>query len=148
MTMALLFKKLVKERGKTTVQREFRLDHDHTVKLNSKGLVPVIVQDIETGEVLRLAYMDRWALDSSLEDKTVYIYHRHSQRMEKLGKKDGIEYHLKSVKLDESHNTLLFQVSPTDQQSPKTAFNCEITLFSKEDLFEHEDQEDSDSQQG
>ncbi len=146
--MALLFKKLVKEKGKPPVQKEFRLDHDHTVRFNSKGLVPVIVQDLETGEVLRLAYMDRWALDSSLEDKTVYIYHRRSQRMERLGKKDGIEYHLESVKLDESHNTLLFQVTPTDHQSPKTAFSCEITLFSKEDLFEDENQEDSDSQQG
>ncbi len=146
--MALLFKKLVKEKDETNVKREFQLDHDHSVKFNSRGLVPVIVQDNETGEVLRLAYMDRWALDSSLDDKTVYIYHRRSQRMEKFGKKDGIEYRLESVKLDESHNTLLFRVTPTDEHPSQSSFKQEITLFSKQDLFDDEDQKDSDSQQG
>ena len=51
-----------------------------TVKYNDKGLIPVITQDAETGEVLMLAWMNEEALKLTLETRKV-TYFRSRQKL-------------------------------------------------------------------
>ena len=137
--MTFLRKKKSLEKEKQTNPREFRLDPHNSVKMNSRGLVPVILQDAESGEVLRLAYMDRWALNTTLEDKTVYIFRRRDRRLEKFGSDKGLEYKLQSIKLEETNRALLMKISAEGTEQTATSFNREIELFTEEDFFTNED---------
>lgn len=108
---------------------EFVLDDEHQVVLNSRGLVPVVLQDVISDEVLHLGYMDRWALNSTLEERTVYYYRRSSGRLEKFGEKKGLEYEVKSIKLDRSRRSILMKVLSRDEANAiESSFIHEIEL--------------------
>jgi len=48
---------------------------------NSVGLVPAIIQDVETKNVLMLGYMNKEALDLTLESKKVHFFSRSKNRI-------------------------------------------------------------------
>ncbi|RMF60387.1 MAG: hypothetical protein D6748_04190 [Calditrichaeota bacterium] len=122
----------------------YKLDQHHEAKLDSKGLIPVILQDAETQEVLRLAYMDRWALNITLEEGIVFVYRRHSRRLEKLGEKKNLVYKVQSVKLEKSKKVLLMKVLPEGSGKAKSSFIHEIELFEGSDFFDEDDQKTPD----
>lgn len=110
----------------------FALDDEHQVVLNSRGLVPVVLQDMISEEVLHLGYMDRWALNTTLEEKTVYYYRRSSGRLEKFGEKKGLEYEVKSIKLDRSRRSILMKVLSRDESNAiESSFIHEIEFMTK-----------------
>lgn len=49
---------------------------EFTPRWNADGLIPAIVQDVETGEVLMLAWMSRQALDKSIETGQTHFWSR------------------------------------------------------------------------
>ena len=111
---------------------EFVLDDEHQLVLNFRGLVPVVLQDIISDEVLHLGYMDRWALNSTLEEKTVYYYRRSSGRLEKFGEKKGLEYEVKSIKLDRSRRSILMKVLSRDESTViESSFIHEIEVLTE-----------------
>jgi phosphoribosyl-ATP pyrophosphohydrolase/phosphoribosyl-AMP cyclohydrolase len=73
-------------------------------------LLPVIVQDVHTNEVLMMAYMNREALERSLETKLAHYYSRSKQRLWKKGESSGHLQHIKSFLIDCDNDTLLLKV--------------------------------------
>lgn len=73
-------------------------------------LLPVIVQDHVTNEVLMMAYMDREALRLSLETKLAHYYSRSKQRLWKKGESSGHLQHIKQFLIDCDDDTLLLKV--------------------------------------
>jgi phosphoribosyl-ATP pyrophosphohydrolase/phosphoribosyl-AMP cyclohydrolase len=73
-------------------------------------LLPVIVQDVHTNEVLMMAYMNREALELSLETKLAHYYSRSKQRLWKKGESSGHLQHIKSFLIDCDNDTLLLKV--------------------------------------
>lgn len=108
---------------------EFIIDDDFKVVLNSRGLVPVIIQHEDTSEVLRLGYLDRWALEMSFDNKKVFLFRRSKQRLEVLGEDEDVEYKITTIKLSRNHRNLLFRVQPTKPQ--KIQSNFIHTVFSQ-----------------
>jgi len=119
--MKFLRKKTEETEPKRSRQK-FRFQDDQELVLNTNNLVPVILQDVTSREVLHLGYMDRWALNTTLEHKIVYLYRRSKGRLEKFGSKNNREYQIKSVKLDKSRRSLLMSVSAVvnDASKPDT----------------------------
>ncbi|MEN8146003.1 MAG: bifunctional phosphoribosyl-AMP cyclohydrolase/phosphoribosyl-ATP diphosphatase HisIE [Campylobacterota bacterium] len=73
-------------------------------------LLPVIVQDETTNEVLMMAYMNREALQLSLETKLAHYFSRTKQRIWKKGESSNHLQHISSFMIDCDNDTLLLKV--------------------------------------
>ncbi|HHI97771.1 MAG TPA: phosphoribosyl-AMP cyclohydrolase [Thermodesulfatator atlanticus] len=74
------------------------------------GLVPVIAQDWQTGEVLMLAYMNEEAWEKTLETGKVHYYSRSRQKIWLKGESSGHFQIVKEIRLDCDLDTLLIKV--------------------------------------
>ena len=74
-------------------------------------LLPVIVQEISTNEVLMMAYMNREALELSLSTKVAHYFSRSKQRIWKKGESSGHTQAIHSFSLDCDNDTLLIKVT-------------------------------------
>ncbi|BAF70651.1 bifunctional phosphoribosyl-AMP cyclohydrolase/phosphoribosyl-ATP diphosphatase HisIE [Nitratiruptor sp. SB155-2] len=78
-------------------------------------LIPAIVQDVDTKEVLMLAYMNKEALQKTLSTGFAHYYSRSRQKLWKKGESSGNVQKVERVKLDCDSDTLLLEVK---QQGP------------------------------
>ncbi len=95
------------------------------VKFNEKGLIPAIVQDDDTGEVLMLGYMNREALDKTLSGDDVWFYSRSRQELWHKGATSGNYLKVRKVWQDCENNSLLVKahpLGPTCHTGNKTCF--------------------------
>jgi phosphoribosyl-ATP pyrophosphohydrolase/phosphoribosyl-AMP cyclohydrolase len=76
------------------------------------GLVPAIVQDAQTKNVLMLGYMNREALQKTLETRLVTFYSRSRKTLWTKGETSGNFLHLVGLKSDCDNDTLLVQAIP------------------------------------
>ena len=84
-----------------------RLDWD-----KGDGLLPVIVQHWRDGRVLMLGYMNREALDATLQSGRVTFYSRSKQRLWTKGESSGNVLDLKAIEADCDRDTLLVRAVP------------------------------------
>lgn len=77
-----------------------------------KGLLPVIIQDFNSCEVLMLGFMNKDALELTLEQKQVTFFSRTNNRLWTKGKTSGNFLFLKDYTLDCDYDTLLILVEP------------------------------------
>lgn len=75
------------------------------------NLLPVIVQDVQSNEVLMMAYMDQEALQLSLQTKEAHYFSRSKQRIWKKGESSGHTQSIHSFLLDCDNDTLLIKVT-------------------------------------
>ena len=73
-------------------------------------LLPVIVQDESSNEVLMMAYMNKEALQLSLETKLAHYFSRSKQRIWKKGESSNHLQHISSFMIDCDNDTLLLKV--------------------------------------
>ncbi|WP_318511357.1 bifunctional phosphoribosyl-AMP cyclohydrolase/phosphoribosyl-ATP diphosphatase HisIE [Photobacterium leiognathi] len=76
------------------------------------GLIPAIVQDNASGQVLMLGYMNEDALQKTLDTKQVTFWSRTKERLWTKGETSGNVLQLKNIQLDCDQDTLLVQVDP------------------------------------
>lgn len=77
------------------------------------GLVPTIVQDYETKDVLMLAYMSKESLKKTLEGDTTWFYSRSRNELWNKGATSGHFQYVKEIKIDCDNDTILILVSQT-----------------------------------
>lgn len=82
-------------------------------KLNNDGLIPVIVQDYKTDEVLMLAYMNKEAYEKTIETGKMSYYSRSRQELWIKGLTSGHYQYVKSIEIDCDNDTLLAKVKQT-----------------------------------
>ncbi len=83
------------------------------IEFGDNGLVPAVAQDVDSGEVLMLAYVDREALDRTRETG---VAHYHSRSRDELWKKGGSSGHVQEVaeiRVDCDADALLYLVNQT-----------------------------------
>lgn len=80
---------------------------------NKDGLVPAIIQDVETKTVLMLGYMNDEAYKETLKTGLVTFYSRTKQRLWTKGEESGNVLQLENIKIDCDNDTLLVQVKPS-----------------------------------
>src|SRR5204863_4212924 len=80
---------------------------------SSNGLLPAIIQDISTGKVLMLGYMNEEALAKTEELKKVTFYSRSKNRLWTKGEESGNHLLLKEILIDCDNDTILIKATPT-----------------------------------
>ena len=91
---------------------------------NSVGLVPAIIQDFETKNVLMLGYMNKEAFDLTLESKKVHFFSRSKNRIWMKGEESGNFLNLISLKPDCDYDSLLLKVKPQGPTCHKGDDTC------------------------
>jgi len=76
----------------------------------SGGLLPAIVQDYRTGEILMLAYMNRDALDATLSTGNATYYSRSRQTLWVKGETSGNLQRIKEIRIDCDDDAVLLKV--------------------------------------
>lgn len=80
------------------------------LKFDEKGLIPVITQDAENGQVLMLAYANREAMVKTLELGTVHYYSRSRQELWHKGETSGHYQHVKEILYDCDGDAVLIKI--------------------------------------
>ncbi len=79
---------------------------------NDKGLIPVVIQDEETGAVLMLGYMNEESLKLTQDSGEVWFYSRSRQELWHKGATSGNYLKLVSIRKDCEDNSLLVKARP------------------------------------
>ncbi len=88
------------------------------------ALIPAVVQDSDTKQVLMLAYVNAEALAKTLETKTAWFWSRSRQSLWHKGATSGNVLHIVSVSADCDNDTLLYTVKPDGPACHTGAVSC------------------------
>ena len=80
------------------------------VKWDKDGLVPAIAQDAETGRILMMAWMNREALELTIQEDRAIYYSRSRQQLWRKGESSGHVQTLKEIRLDCDADVIVMQV--------------------------------------
>ena len=83
------------------------------IKFDSDGLVPAIIEDAKTREVLMMAWMNREAVQKTLSTKKAHFYSRSRKKLWLKGESSGHIQRVKRIALDCDGDTLLVSVHQT-----------------------------------
>ena len=99
------------------------------INYDEKGLIPAIIQDNDTGEVLMLGYMNEEALRLTRSGEDVWFYSRGRQEMWHKGETSGNYLRVRSIWKDCENNSLLVKahpLGPTCHTGNRTCFFQQI----------------------
>lgn len=82
-----------------------------TLRFDTNGLLPVIAQDADTGQVLMTAYMNKVALAQTIKTGFATYFSRSRQKLWKKGEKSGHFQKVKQILVDCDQDCLLLKVS-------------------------------------
>lgn len=92
------------------IKKEIDLSFINTLKFDEKGLIPVVVQDVDTKEVLMLAYMNKESMKKTLRDKKATYYSRSREELWTKGEISGNTQHVVGFYYDCDKDTILLIV--------------------------------------
>ena len=99
-----------------------------SVKFDAQGLIPVVVQDASTGDVLMLAYMNSESLAKTVETGETWFWSRSRQSLWHKGETSGNTQRVVSISIDCDGDTLLVKVDP---RGPACHTGKQTCFFSK-----------------
>lgn len=94
------------------------------IKFDDKGLIPVIAQDYNTNEVLMMAYMNKEALEKSLETGKAHYFSRSRNKLWQKGETSGHYQYIKSIKIDCDNDALLIKVEQVEGACHTGHYSC------------------------
>jgi len=94
------------------------------IKFDEKGLIPAIIQDEVSGEVLTLCYMNKDALRKTLDGGKVYVFRRSKGKIMLKGETSGCIQNVRKVSIDCEGNSLLFEVEQVRAGCHEGYFSC------------------------
>ena len=94
------------------------------LKFNAEGLIPAIVQDRVTGEVRMMAWMNREALEQTIQSRRATFYSRSRSKIWVKGEESGNVLHVESVMADCDGDTLLLLCDPEGPSCHTGRDNC------------------------
>ena len=83
------------------------------VRFNADGLVPVIAQQFDSGEVLMMAWMNKDALNETIQTKRMCYFSRSRQQLWRKGETSGHTQKLIDLRIDCDGDTLLAEIDQT-----------------------------------
>lgn len=101
-------------------------------------LVPVIIQNAQTLEVLMLGYMNEEAWKKTQAEKVVTFYSRSKKRLWTKGEESGNSLHVQSFALDCDQDTLLIQVKPEGPTCHTGSRSCFKSEYNQNFIFQLE----------
>lgn len=101
--------------------------------LNSDGLIPCVVQDYKTAEVLMVAYMNKESYEETIRSGKMTYYSRSRQELWKKGETSGHYQYIKELSIDCDHDTILAKVSQIGAACHTGARSCFFTELVKKE---------------
>ena len=92
------------------------------LKFDEKGLIPAIIQDYKTGEVLMVAYMNKESFDKTVKDKKACFYSRSRQKLWLKGESSGNVQEVKEIYIDCDQDCVLVKVKQIGDAACHTGF--------------------------
>jgi len=105
----------------------------------TNGLVPVIIQDERTLQVLMLGYMNKEAFEKTKEEEIVTFFSRSKNRLWTKGEESGNFLTVKNMDIDCDNDTILIKVIPKNVVCHTGSFSCFGEKDSKGFLYELEE---------
>ena len=99
------------------------------IKFDEKGLVPAVVQDYFTKEVLTVAYMNREAYEKTLQTGTMTYWSRSRNELWIKGMMSGHFQYVKELRIDCDRDTLLAKVEQTGAACHTGNHSCFYTVI-------------------
>ncbi|HUW57742.1 MAG TPA: phosphoribosyl-AMP cyclohydrolase [Planctomycetota bacterium] len=99
------------------------------LKYNEQGLIPAVVQDDVSGEVLMMAWMNEEAVRKTLETGRATFYSRSRRKLWVKGERSGHVQEVRSVRVDCDGDTLLLRVEQKGGACHKGYRSCFFTEF-------------------
>ena len=99
------------------------------------GLIPAVIQDDDTGEVLTWAYMNRESLSRTIESGQVWFYSRSRQELWHKGATSGNYLNVRRILVDCDGDALLVRVQPLGpacHTGERSCFHCELDNLPEE----------------
>ena len=94
------------------------------IRFDEKGLVPAIAQDVRTGQVLMLAYMNRESLEETLRSGYATYFSRSRQQLWKKGETSGHVQKVLEIRYDCDEDALLLKVEQTGAACHTGEYSC------------------------
>jgi phosphoribosyl-AMP cyclohydrolase / phosphoribosyl-ATP pyrophosphohydrolase len=107
--------------------------------LKSDGLVPVVIQDEQTLEVLMLGYMNEEAFNKTQSEGKVTFFSRTKNRLWTKGEESGNFLLVKNISIDCDNDTLLIKVQPIGPTCHTGSRSCFKTEFNQNFIFKLEE---------
>lgn len=111
----------------------------NSIKFDEKGLVPVIAQDADTGDVLTLAYANHEAVEKTLSSGEAHYYSRSRNELWRKGATSGNTQKIIEARLDCDGDALLYRVEPQGPACHTGERTCFFTTLSGEAMDEREE---------
>lgn len=96
---------------------------------NTKGLIPAVLQDVETRQVLMVAWMNEEAFQRTLETGQAHFWSRSREELWHKGKTSGNFMDVREIKVDCDADTLLVLVDPQGPACHTGATSCFYRTF-------------------
>ena len=104
------------------------------INFNEKGLIPAIIQDTNTGEVLMLGYMNGEALRRTLSSGEVWFYSRSRQELWHKGETSGNRLIVRELAKDCDSDTILVKAKPLGPVCHTGNQTCFFRELTKQDI--------------
>ncbi len=106
----------------------------NNLKFNEKGLIPAIVQDADTGEVLMLGYMNEEAIRLTLSSGEVWFYSRRRKELWHKGETSGNRLIVRELWKDCDSDTILVKAKPLGPVCHTGNKTCFFQKLTKQDI--------------
>jgi len=106
------------------------------VSFNKEGLLPVIVQDINRGGVIMMAWMDKEALKKTITSGKAYFWSRSRKKLWLKGESSGHYQLVREMWIDCDEDTLLIKVEQIKAACHKVYKSCFFRKVNKEGKIE------------
>ncbi len=104
------------------------------LKFDDRGLIPVIIQDANSGEVLMLGYANKEALRRTLDSGEVWFYSRSRQELWHKGATSGSILKVNSMAKDCDSDAIVIRAEPAGPVCHTGNWSCFFQGLNKEDL--------------
>ncbi|MCA0172745.1 bifunctional phosphoribosyl-AMP cyclohydrolase/phosphoribosyl-ATP diphosphatase HisIE [Bacillus sp. RAR_GA_16] len=104
------------------------------IQFDEKGLVPAIVQDAASKEVLTLAYMNKESLTKTIETKETWFYSRSREELWHKGETSGNTQTVLDLRYDCDQDAVLLLVNPEGPACHKGTYSCFSDSLLSEEL--------------
>jgi len=117
------------------------------LKYNEDGLIPAIVQDVSTGQVLMLAYMNELSLKKTLQSGKSYFYSRSRKKLWLKGETSGHTQEVKQILVDCDGDALLLKVKQKGVACHTGSFSCFYRSLAGKEASSSEQKEDNNEKE-
>lgn len=101
------------------------------LKFDDRGLIPAVIQDATSGEVLMVAYMNQESVNRTVETGLTWFWSRSRQKFWQKGETSGNVQRVKDILFDCDQDTLLIKVDQTGPACHTGARSCFFRSFTE-----------------